>query len=353
MTVDHPVGTEIFVDERFVIPPARLAITTVATPQKIRRAIDDTGRDVTDVVNALDDRYLDTFGRGRYQGVARDHFVQVDLGDNVPQSGPLWLIAHGWMHPTDSSINVAISQGSEAQAKALSLEVPDGHGGWTVVRPNLGFPAGRKKISLFDLTGVFLPGTARQLRLRTNLEVYWDALEWAREVPNPSTRVTRLDPLVADLHYRGYSVITQANESSPEVPSYNVLAASKQQWRDLVGYYTRFGDVRELLARADDRYVIMNAGDEMSFRFAVPQAPPAGWVRDYVIVGDGWIKDGDYNSTFSKTVLPLPYHAKSTYTTATGRLEDEWVYRRYPNDWQSYHTRYVSPDGFQNVLRLK
>ena len=27
MTVDHPVGTEIFVDERFVIPPAKLAIT--------------------------------------------------------------------------------------------------------------------------------------------------------------------------------------------------------------------------------------------------------------------------------------------------------------------------------------
>jgi Flp pilus assembly protein TadD len=353
MTVDHPVGTEIFVDERFVIPPARLAITTVAAPQKIRRAIDDSGRDVTDVVNALDDEYLDTFGRGRYQGVTRDHYVEVDLGDNVPESGPLWLIAHGWMHPTDSSINVAISQGSETEAKALSLEVPDGHGGWTVVRPNLGFPAGRKKISLFDLTGVFRPGTPRQLRLRTNLEVYWDALEWAHGLPNASTRVTRLDPLVADLHYRGYSVITQANESSPEVPNYNVLAGSKQQWRDLVGYYTRFGDVRELLARADDRYVIMNAGDEMTFRFPVPQGPPDGWVRDYVIVGDGWIKDGDYNSTFSKTVLPLPYHAKSTYTTAPGRLEDEWVYRRYPNDWQTYHTRYVSPDGFRNALRLK
>jgi hypothetical protein len=222
-----------------------------------------------------------------------------------------------------------------------------------VVRPNLGFPAGRKKISLFDLTGVFRPGTPRQLRLRTNLEVYWDALEWAHGLPNASTRVTRLDPLVADLHYRGYSVITQANESSPEVPNYNVLAGSKQQWRDLVGYYTRFGDVRELLARADDRYVIMNAGDEMTFRFPVPQGPPDGWVRDYVIVGDGWIKDGDYNSTFSKTVLPLPYHAKSTYTTAPGRLEDEWVYRRYPNDWQTYHTRYVSPDGFRNALRLK
>src|SRR5256885_2981113 len=48
----------------------------------------------------------------------------------------------------------------------------------------------------------------------------------------------------------------------------------------------------------------MNAGDEMSFRFAAQPDPPAGWVRDYVIAGDGWIKDGDFNSTFSKTVLP-------------------------------------------------
>jgi len=94
-------------------------------------------------------------------------------------------------------------------------------------------------------------------------------------------------------------------------------------WRDLIGYYTRFGDVRELLAQVDDRYVIMNAGDEMSLRFPEQPPPPAGWVRDYVIMGDGWIKDGDYNSTWSKTVVPLPYHARQEYTTAPGKLEDE------------------------------
>ncbi len=77
---------------------------------------------------------------------------------------------------------------------------------------------------------------------------------------------------MADLHYRGYSVINQANDSSPEIPDYNRLSGSKQIWRDLIGYYTRFGDVRELLMQADDRYVIMNAGDEMSFRFAEPAA---------------------------------------------------------------------------------
>lgn len=349
--VDHPAGTDIFVDERFVIPAAKLAITTVSTPHPIASAVDDNGRDVTSVVSKLDGNYLDTFGRGKYQGITRDHYVEVDLGNDAPVSGPLYLIAHGWMHPTDSSINVAISQGQQEQAKGLSLEVPDGKSGWEVARPNLGFPAGRKKICLFDLTNVFKPGTPHKLRLRTNLEVFWDLLEWAVPAPNATPQVTNLNPEVADLHYRGYSVINQANASSPETPDYNRLSSSKQIWRDLIGYYTRFGDVRELLLRADDRYVIMNAGDEMSFRFAAPAPPPAGWVRDYVIAGDGWIKDGDYNSTFSKTVLPLPYHAKNLYDTPPGRLEDEWVYRQHPDDWQKYHTRYVTADTFQNAMR--
>ena len=351
MTVDHPAGTDIFVDERFVIPPAKLAITTVATPQKIARAVDDNGRDVTDIVSNLDGRYLDTFGRGQYQGVTRDHYVEVDLGDDAPTNGPLYLIGKGWMHPTDSSINVAISQGRHEAAHGLSLEVPDGRGGWSVAKANLGFPAGRKKICLFDLTNLFRPGTPHRVRLRTNLEIYWDSIEWARGLPDTQLKVTHIDPSVADLHFRGYSVMNQANFSSPEIPDYNHIEGSKQRWRDLVGYYTRYGDVRELLARVDDRYVIMNSGDEMTFRFAEQPPPPAGWVRDYIITGDGWIKDGDYNSTFGKTVLPLPYHAKNQYTTPPGRLEDEWVYRHHPQDWETYQTRYVTPDVFKNALR--
>ena len=351
MTVDHPEGTEIFVDERFAIPPVKLAVTTTRTPRKIARARDDSGQDVTETVSRLDEKYLDTFGRGTYQGVTRDHYVEIDLGDEAPQDGPLYLIAQGWMHPTDSSINVAISQGEQVRAHPLSLEVPDGRGGWVVAEANLGFPAGRKKICLFDLSKVFRPNTPRRVRLRTNLEIFWDSFEWAAGLPDTTLRAERLSPEVADLHYRGYSVINRPDESSPEVPDYNRLAASKQIWRDLVGYYTRFGDVRELLARPDDRYVIMNAGDEMTFRFRVPPLPPSGWVRDFIIIGDGWIKDGDYNSTFSKTVLPLPYHDKQEYTTPPGRLEDEWVYRRSPSDWQTYHTRYVTPDVFQNALR--
>ena len=351
MTVDHPADTEVFTDERFDVPPVKLAVTTVGPPQPIAHAVDDNGQDVTSTLAALDGKYLDTFGRGQYQGVTRDHFVEIDLGDNAPATGHLWLIAKGWLHPSDSSINIAMSQGHHDPPRWLSLEVPDGHGGWKVARPNLGFPAGRKKICLIDLTGIFTPGTPKRLRLRTNLEVFWDSIEWAQGLPSTKLSITNLDPFAADLHYRGFSTIHQANSSSPEIPDYNHLSGTTQRWRDLEGYYTRFGDVRELLRSTDDRYVIMNAGDELSLRFPVPPPPPAGWVRDFIIAGDGWIKDGDYNSSYSQTVLPYPYHARKIYDTPPGRLEDDWVYQHHKQDWQTYQTRYVTPNHFETALR--
>ena len=134
MVVDHPADSEIFADERFVVPPVKPAVIAVAPPRAILKATDDRGADVTAVVSQLDGKYLDTFGRGQYQGLTRDHYVEVDLGENLPASGPLWLIARGWLHPTDSSVNVAISQGHHERAHALSLEVPDGRGGWRTVR---------------------------------------------------------------------------------------------------------------------------------------------------------------------------------------------------------------------------
>lgn len=351
MVVDHPKGTAIFTDERFAIPPVKLAVTATAEPQPIARATDDDGRDVTATLRSLDGKYVDNFGLGQYQGVTRDHYVEVDLDPDVPTSGPLYLIAKGWLHPSDSTVNVAMGQGHHEAPKPLSLSVQDARGAWHVVKANLGFPAGRYKTCLIDLTGLFHPGQPHRIRLSTNLEVYWDQMEWAPGLPSTPLKITRMAPSYADLHYRGYSMIHQASASSPETPDYNRLMATTQIWRDLTGYYTRFGDVRPLLSRVDDRYVIMNAGDELALRFPALAPPPAGWVRDYVFAGDGWVKDGDYNSVDSATVRPLPYHARRLYDTPPAPLEDEWVYRRHPEDWQTYQTRYVTSDPFKHALR--
>ena len=152
----------------------------------------------------------------------------------------------------------------DPSAEPPSLEVPDGRGGWTTARDNLGFPSGKEKTILLDLTDVFLPGTERRVRLRTNLEVYWDALAWAVPQPGADVRTTRLPAASADLRYRGFSAVTEADRTSPEIPHYDDLRGTHPYWRDLVGYHTRFGDVRELIEKVEDRYVIMNAGDELA-----------------------------------------------------------------------------------------
>ena len=353
MVGDHPVGTDVFVDERFASTPPELMVHATSPPRAVERAWDDLGNDVTHEIKARDARYLDTFGRGPFQGVTRDHWVEVEIGEEAPESGALWLVAHGWIHPTDTSINIAISQGSHPPPQGLSLEVPDGKGGWEVARSGLGFPSGKNKTILITLEGVFRPGTPRRLRLRTNLEVYWDSIEWAQGLSATTIRGERLLAHTAELRYRGFSTIRANNISSPELPEYLPLAGTAQRWRDLVGYYTRFGDVKDLLSKVDDRYVIMNAGDEIRFLFEAPSDPPDGWLRDFVLIGDGWVKDGNFNTTFSQTVLPLPSHNQPNYTKAPGRLQDDPVYRRHAEDWREYHTRYVTPSGLQKTFRLR
>jgi cytochrome c-type biogenesis protein CcmH/NrfG len=351
IVVDHPPDTEIYADERFFLTPTKPQLYVTTTARPVARAWDHHGKDATEEVRAIDGRYLDRAGRGKFQGVTRDHWVEADLGDDSPTEGPVYLIARGWLHPTNSSINVALAQGTHEAPRPLVLEVPDGNGGWKVGRPALGFPAGRNKTMLIRLDGIEGKGVSRRFRLRTNMEIYWDFLGFARGLDPKLARLHRPEPQSAELRYRGILETTQKDPGSPEIPHYDKVRRGGQPWRDLTGYHTRFGDVRELLAKVDDRYVIMNAGDEIALRFAVPPGPPPGWKRDFLWECDGWTRDGDLNTRFGNTVLPLPAHGMKTDDRPPGQLEDDPVYRRFPLDWQRFHTRYVTPDEFARGLR--
>src|SRR5262249_29041822 len=69
MVVDHPAGTEVFVDERFARQPPPLAVHPTGPLYPVAYARDDQGRDVLLDVAARDGRFLDGFGRGAYQGI--------------------------------------------------------------------------------------------------------------------------------------------------------------------------------------------------------------------------------------------------------------------------------------------
>src|SRR5262249_55547748 len=112
MVVDHPEGSEIFADERFALPPPPLKIYSTTEPRPFASALDDRGTDVSAIVRDLDRSYLDTFGRGPYQGLTRDHWVELELPENAPVNAPLYLIGSGWLHPTDATVNIAIGQSS-------------------------------------------------------------------------------------------------------------------------------------------------------------------------------------------------------------------------------------------------
>jgi hypothetical protein len=351
LVIDHPSGTEVFTDERFALPPPKPGLVATTSTHPFQSAIDDRGNDVSATVRDLDNRFLDTFGRGQYQGLTRDHWVQLELPADAPAQGPLYLIGDAWIHDTDATIVQAQAQNSKTKPHSMSIEVLDRNGNWVSAKENLGFPKGRLKTVVLDLTGIFRPGVARKLRLRTNLELYWDKLAWAGGIPQADCRVQHVALSGADLQHRGFSLITRANESSPEVPHYDIVQQAALHWQSQEGYATRYGDVLPLLKNIDDRYVITSPGDELRMQFKAPPAPDSGWKRDFVLICDGWVKDGDYNSTFGGTIQPLPYHAMTDYVTAPGELEDDPAYLLHPNDWRDYQTRYVTSHEFWTALR--
>ena len=55
-------------------------------------------------------------------------------------------------------------------------------------RPGLGFPEGKIKTVFLDISGLFAPGIPHQVRLRTNLEIYWDYIAWATILPDSTPR---------------------------------------------------------------------------------------------------------------------------------------------------------------------
>ena len=162
-----PAGTEIFVDERFAVPAPALDVQPDRPGPAVCLGAGRRGGDVAAIVGARDGRHLDFAGRGAYQGVTRDHWVELALGDDAPRTGPLWLVAQGWVHPTDSSINVAHRPGRRmTPPQGLSLEVADARG-WlrTVARqPRL---SGRQGQDNPGRPGGRLPRPGpRRLRLR-------------------------------------------------------------------------------------------------------------------------------------------------------------------------------------------
>ena len=350
VAVDHPAGTEIFVDERFVFPAPDLSTRLMDTPRPVASVTDEHGNDLTKIVSELNQIYIKPFSKTAYQGLVETHSIVIEMDGNLHKNGE-WLILSGWLRPTDSSINLALSQGSIDPPRGLKVEVTDEEGGWKILHEDYGIPAGKLKTILIDLEDAFANENNRKVRLSTTSEIYWDGIFQANKLDESFISEVKLKPVMQELRYRGFSEWNRADAVSPKLPTYSEISSTAQRWRDLEGFHTRFGDVSELLHDIDDRYVIMNAGDELVLHFESSGEPAEGYTRSYIFVSDGWVKDGDYNTEASATVLPLPYHGQADYEYSdAGTLYGDPVFQRHAEDWINYHTRYVTPHVFRSAL---
>ncbi|MDP9324160.1 MAG: FG-GAP-like repeat-containing protein, partial [Acidobacteriota bacterium] len=332
LAVDHPDSVDVFVDERFVPPgPVELRLYQVVRPQAPVSAVDNQGNDVLPALRQRDDLYVSNLTPVQYQGLVEPHELILDLGDDVGRAGT-FLFLRGWIYPGDASINVALSQQPALKPIAPSLEVRDRQGRWKTAIPNIGFPSGKDKTIVVDLAGIFA-STDHHVRIRTNMQIYWDQAFVSVDAAKSPVRVTPLTRVSADLHYRGFSrTYRKGSRYGPHWFAYDDVS-KVSPWRPIDGAFTRFGDVLPLVSRADDMYIIMAAGDEITLQFdaASASALPPGWKRDFLLYTDGWVKDSDLNTAFGTTVGPLPFHGMKEYPYAPGES--------YPAD--ARHQRYL------------
>lgn len=340
LAVDHPDSVDVFVDETFVPPgPVSLRLFQVAHKVAPRSAVDDRGNDVLPALLESDDVYVSNMVPTKYQGVVEPHDLVMDLGDSAGARGT-YLFMRGWIYPTDASINVALGQQSALKPAPPSLEVRDANGKWRTAIASLGFPSGKDKTMVIDLAGKF-PTSDHHVRIRTNMQIYWDQAFVGRDIASDTARITTLSPVSADLHARGYSrMYRKGGRYGPYWFAYDDVT-KESPWRPITGNFTRFGDVLPLLRGSDDMYVIMAPGDETTVEFDASSARtlPPGWKRDFLLYTDGWIKDSDLNTAFGTTVGPLPYHAIRSYPyAATDRYPTDSAHQRYLRE---YDTRAV------------
>ncbi|MFO0906296.1 MAG: VCBS repeat-containing protein [Pirellulales bacterium] len=348
IAVDHPADVEVFTNEK--VGPAEIAERKLHPVRQRRRPIvatDAYGRDLLPLLAQRDDQFAQCYQRTYRQGLAEPHFLELHLGPlENPQNVTLFLT--GWILPTDTSLNIGLSQNRELDGpRPPYILVPDGQGGWREALGFMGFPGGKTKTIAVDVTSLLVPGDAR-LRIATTNEIRWDEAFFSVDEAPAEMRQTPLKLRSADLHYRGVS--RPLPRSSPAIPwKYDHQQVEVEPvWPPMAGKFTRYGDVRELLGEWDDRMVVLGAGDEMTLEFDAGPPPPAGWKRDFLLHNVGWDKDADIHTVYGQSVEPLPFKAMPSYPYP----ESEYPQNAQTLEYlRTYQTREQPPERFWRQLQ--
>jgi len=340
IAVDHPQGVAIYPNEGMTDPPRPFKLYATRDAHPPLTAVDDHKNDVLSRIARMDRQYPDDFQRDRIRGYANGHTLTMKLAETATSEHILLLLT-GWTDYSWSSDNVAASQAGKSMMLP-ALQVKDDRGRWRTVIQDIGIPVGRPQTVTVDLTGKFL-SPSREVRIVTNMRILWDQILVDTSGQQTPLRMMRLDPVRAELHWRGFSREITPDGREPFGYDYEQISLTSP-WKVMQGRYTREGDVRELLLKSDDMFVISRPGDEISLSFDARQLPPvrAGWTRTFLLYADGFSKEMDINSASPDQVSPLPFHGMTKYPYADPEAYPMTAARRAYID--KYNTRLVTAE---------
>lgn len=348
--VDHPAGSEVQPNERFCFPPFPEPRThvmgTLLAPTQVTGS---DGEDWTEALASVDDVHAAPFRPledGQFLGLAEPHWLELAFDPSeIAGASELRLVCTGWFYWTDASVNVAAARTPGVEFVPPIIQVP-GEGGWRPIGPPVGFPAGKTKAMVIDLSEALSREDPR-LRIGSSLRLYWDSIRLAVG-GDEAQRTTSIEPRSARLWPRGFSApLASGREDLPERFDWDVLAP-RARWNQHPGMYTRFGEVLPLVTEVDDQLVVMGSGDALTVTFDAAELPELqeGWTRSYLVFLDGWAKDRDPNTVEALEVEPLPFHGMSAYPYGEDEsFPDTPEHRAWRAEWQ---TR----EAFQGVVPL-
>ena len=349
VAIDHPDGTDVYPNARFLeappFPADKVIVTSAARP--VAAAWNDRGEDVRGLLLDRDHRYVHDFTNLPFAGFANPHTLTLDIGPWT-QENPLRLLLRGYVeYFSASSMYAAWQAGLKPEPPVLQAQTPSGT--WKTILQDMGFPAGLPRTITVDLTGKLPPGT-RRLRIVTNLQIYWDQI-LVDNGPDRSEEIRRTElPLaLSTLKFRGYPEQIEQQSPGNLTYRYDRISATGPFARQR-GDYTHYGNVTPLLKSIDNHFVIFGSGEDIDAEFSTAALPPlpAGWKRDYFFYANGYVKDMDFYEASPFTVNEMPFHGMKSYPysspTAYPMNPSALRYRLQWND------RFNSGDSSQKYL---
>ncbi|NNF16841.1 MAG: hypothetical protein HKN70_08830, partial [Gammaproteobacteria bacterium] len=269
----------------------------------------DDGLDVTAAVQEVDHnaaepgdlhpRYLGRLDRQR--AVTLEFDKPLDTYNKHGHNNPV-LLADGWVEYPYSQTVFAAWQADERYF-APTLEAAGADGQWHTVYPSFGYPAGMPRQMSVPLEG--LPQGTRKLRIRSNLQIYWDRLAviYPQEPADGVIR-TELGLQRATVSQSGFARRTNGSQQRPQYDYQDRVPFWDTRYP--AGYYTRLGDALPLAQKVDGAFIVIGPGEEVQLDFQALPPGPDGWTRRYVLYTAGYAKDMDMYTQDSGTVGPLP-----------------------------------------------